>query len=90
MNEAYRQWVQDLLDKAFKDTDLVPDDVQIVRGNATIIDFPRSLYCRCKKCTSPYVVLATLRWNYTLQTTKGEYHGWIPGPEDALAHPVQG
>jgi hypothetical protein len=83
---GFHDMVQEVLERSFSDTDLVPEDVLTIEGQARIIDFPRSLHCHCKRCTSQYVELTVLGWNLTLHTTKGEYHGWVPGPKDTWEH----
>jgi hypothetical protein len=81
--------IQDMLDKAFKDTDLTPDDVKGIEMRANTVPFPRSLYCKCKRCISQYQEWSISYYNVILETNKGPYYGVLPGPKDAFAHPVQ-
>lgn len=86
MNEAQRASVEKLLITAFKDIQIAPEEVQSVEAQASTIDFPRSLYCKCRRCTSQYREVSVLGYDVTLRTADGEYHGWMPGPEDAFEH----
>lgn len=90
-NEQRDAWIQDVLDKAFSESDLAPDDVESIRMEAKMMLFPRDLpYCRCRRCISPYEERSVTHYTVSLDTAKGTFVGWIPGPKDAFAHPKEG
>lgn len=83
-------WIQDMLNKAFKDTGLTPGDVTGIGMRANIVPFPRSLYCKCRRCISQYQEWSIPYYNVTLETSKGQFYGTLPGPKDAFTHPKEG
>lgn len=88
--KEYRDAVQEVLHYAFKDTGLTPDDVESMRVEAKMKPFPRSPFCRCRRCISQYQEWSISYYNVTLETTsKGTLYGTLPGPKDAFAHPKE-
>lgn len=88
--EQWSAMLQDMLDKAFKDTGLTPDDVKSINAQNDLVPFPRSLYCGCRRCISQYQEWSILGSTITLETTKGTFVGWLPGPKGEFAHPKEG
>jgi hypothetical protein len=83
-------WIQDVLDKAFLNAGLTPDDVTGINVQNDLVPFPRSFYCNCRRCTSQYKEWSVLGSTITLETAKGVMVGWLPGPKDEFAHPQEG
>lgn len=90
LSKEYRDAIQDVLDKAFKDSGLTPDDVTGINAQADLVPFPRSLYCHCRRCISQYQEWSVMGSTITLETAKGSFVGWLPGPKDEFAHPQEG
>lgn len=82
-----KEYVQEILGFHFADKHIDPESIQQIKGEAHIIDFPRSLYCDCKRCRSPYLEKVTLGTTITVTTATETYTAYIPNPDkDVLAH----
>lgn len=88
--EQWRAMLQDVLDKTFSDSGLTPDDVKSINAQNDLVPFPRSLYCHCRRCISQYQEWSVRGSTITLETTKGTFVGWMPGPKGEFAHPKEG
>ncbi len=86
MDESYVTMVRDLLERHFPELHITPEQVHEVNYQAQIIDFPRSLYCDCKRCTSPFVEKSVIGGTLIITTDSGEYTAHLPGDPRTLEH----
>lgn len=86
-NGEPQPWLQDILDTYFPEQHLRSKYVQRIESHARIIDFPRSLYCDCDRCRSPFHELSVLSRTMTITMENSEtYTADLPGDPDALTH----
>ncbi len=86
MDESYVTMVRELLERHFAELHLSPENVQQVDYHAQLINFPRSLSCDCKRCTSPFVEKSVIGGMLTIITDSGKYTAHLPGDASTLEH----
>lgn len=76
--------IQPILDQAFPDMGLKEEDVLDINMEATLVDFPRSLFCKCSRCRAQWKEKVVLGSTVIVNTTNGIHTRWMPGSADAF------
>lgn len=81
-----KAWIRQLLDRYFPDETMRAEQVQEIVVETDVVDFPRSIWCKCKKCRSEWVIKVVVGSTLTLKTEEGVRVKWIAGDAAAFAH----
>ncbi len=75
-------WMRAFLDAYFPDTFIHSTDVETIDMHAHLMNWPKSMYCACERCRSPWVQQVALGQTITVRTKNGEtYTAYRPNPD---------